>query len=908
MVTFEMFAREMRNHDCFDKMMGSNVRAITSMISEGNRVHVDHISSLVSILRTFLTYGTDMDPSSHKLFGGGFPRGRGSGGSRSNSGQSGSGSSPSVSESDSISVSQTETETERESDSLSQRKNGADQFDSTARFRCVVQQCLTTIARADIKLFHEHWMPFLPSDPQEALNNRPFSGPNLLTVALYDPSSKVRAGAVCALGVMLEDSPLSKLAGHITQNQRTPRGTPTKKAKTMSRFAGRAAGFSSLSTRYANIIYGIHSGLLHALQNEKHMSTRIQVTKSINVLVSNIPYEKVGPDLIMPLAKYAVEESRAATGNFKYALLALISSIFGTSVSHSQLEVLLPPPEARAEVSVIKQMLREAKSRQKDWPYPDARTIISKLARGYRQSLEKWWTYGLRDLMVDGGLNSEDPTVVLETLKIVENWLVPAPFDYNDAELIKNKDLVRCATSGFANLEGAGEILGKCLPKLMERFTGEFQHASPVRVRVVQILSVFRIWQWRTLDSVTRKELLKMVLDALNDDVESVRTAACRAVGVLGTFHLEETEFYQKSCIFLVRILCNEQASITVKVRAAWALANMCDLRVNVHHQHPNEPPTEIIPDYEDTTRPPLAKLLHRRTVNVVIDTCFKMTNENPKVVANVIRAIGNIGLWLEICSDTEDFDVNHQETVWCSICDVLNKEIQRNDSKQKAKWNACYATGNVLSNPQMPSIRSGPAKAATLQLYKSLLSALEKSTNFKVRINAVVALTAPPTRQHYGALFGTLWINLIRQLQNVGKNRVMKFVEYTYQQRLEHKLVAGIFKMSTLCSKADIRNIQVVQLLSANIVWIADLIEKEYTNLSTLEKKRHYAKLDAAAGKKPQEKKKKKQELEIPLDQLRSARLTLIELMSQFPKDFVTPEALKTFTEKTSIVEEPLM
>lgn len=91
-------------------------------------------------------------------------------------------------------------------------------------------QCVLNMARFAPKLFHQHWSPLLPSDAQAALSSRPFAGPSLLTVALHDPSPKVRALAAACLTAALPDSPLSRWSGGVGTVDADARGATAQSA------------------------------------------------------------------------------------------------------------------------------------------------------------------------------------------------------------------------------------------------------------------------------------------------------------------------------------------------------------------------------------------------------------------------------------------------------------------------------------------------------------------------------------------------------------------------------------------------------------------------------------------------------------------------------------------------------
>eukprot|EP00493_Phyllostaurus_siculus_P022138 UN22470 len=117
--------------------------------------------------------------------------------------------------------------------------------------------------------------------------------------------------------------------------------------------------------------------------------------------------------------------------------MSLLASVFGTATTQSELSVFLdPPPELAVKDSarstrLIPILLRLAKRRKKDDPYPDSRTVVQRLALKYRYQLSQWWEYGVKAFIIEG-FESTDPSVIQATLRIVENWLVPCSTQNSD--------------------------------------------------------------------------------------------------------------------------------------------------------------------------------------------------------------------------------------------------------------------------------------------------------------------------------------------------------------------------------------------------------------------------------------------------------------------------------------------
>jgi len=836
----------------YPSTMTTVLKAMCNVVGEWPTAHTDYLPLLCATMRSLMLYGTHLDPKGSLAFSGG----------------------------------------ESESETTENYSDCGITCDRAAKLRMMVLNCLACIARADTKIFHDHWLQFLPHNMNDATRQRPFGGPSIITVVVHDPNAKVRLQALATLAAFFEKNNLCNVAGKLDE--------PNKLA------------FDSLSTRYARILHALHHALVFILRRETQTSVKVQALKTLNSLVLNTTYGKLSPGLLSIVVAAAFEMlQNPVQGNIKYSLWALLTAVFGTSqydVAQEELKPFIamnapseeliqrilqssgdrtlrpkplplrPPliPEPTEESSkpaprrsLIQMLLEDAKNRRPEEPYPDARTVISKMARSYRIAVSSMWDHGMKDFLLFG-FRAEDPNVVVETLKVAEKWIIPVS---GQSHLVSSRAE---AVYGLLEIAEARDLIATELVNISPKFTGMEQKCTTLRSRVLSVLSVLRVWHWQGFSKAQRKSFLDLAYNATFDESESVVTAGCRTLGVLVTFRLEFPNYYQLACQRLIHLLESADRSKQTpprskqtQIRASWALANICDLHVNVHHQHPEEPDPWIegsIPGFDPSSdtniRPCLVKLVSAGLIGRLIGTCFDITNkEQPKIIANVIRAVGNIGHWLPLRGQEGD---DTSEQVWVGICTVLSREMSKERNTHKAKWNACYATGNVLSNPQMPRIKTPEAKRYTLELYRTLLEVLETSENYKVRINAVQALTAPPTRKHYGAIFGSLWLMLLSCIRNLQENgSVKKFVELKYQMVLTKKLAIAVFHMIDLCSPRDLKNAQVVSLLGHHTKVLALLLverhrelwtNEQYLNNSTTDRKVSKAKQSLLFGTSPQD------------------------------------------------------
>lgn len=82
-----------------------------------------------------------------------------------------------------------------------------------------------------------------------------------------------------------------------------------------------------------------------------------------------------------------------------------------------------------------------------------------------------------------------------------------------------------------------------------------------------------------------------------------------------------------------------------------------------------------------------------------------------------------------------------------------------------KTRWNACYALVNTLQNP----VLSPATTTWGTGLFDTLTAVISHCKNFKVRINATLALSQCGTRACYGGSFHKVWSTVLIMLCDEG-------------------------------------------------------------------------------------------------------------------------------------------
>lgn len=113
-----------------------------------------------------------------------------------------------------------------------------------------------------------------------------------------------------------------------------------------------------------------------------------------------------------------------------------------------------------------------------------------------------------------------------------------------------------------------------------------------------------------------------------------------------------------------------------------------------------------------------------------------------------------------------------------------------------QTRWNACHAASNLLLNPTFPigyielSSSSKQQYNWTNTLYNSLIKALTKCSNYKVRINACLALATPKQIRFYGDCIQPIFQAILSTWHAChDPNRSIEYQELKYHEQLKDQV-----------------------------------------------------------------------------------------------------------------------
>jgi len=246
-----------------------------------------------------------------------------------------------------------------------------------------------------------------------------------------------------------------------------------------------------------------------------------------------------------------------------------------------------------------------------------------------------------------------------------------------------------------------------------------------------------------------------------------------------------------------------DPGSKTVRVSASWALANLTDVLLQAKIQ------MQITGEYDDF---PIFNV--KQILNVAIfyalDSSSAITTKS-----NVVRCIGNMLNYISPDELTpEEYSDLMEQGVRALISNISTGK------SMKVRWNACYAASNLLKKDD---ITEDSGKWVS-DLIDSLTSLVQNFQNFKVRINAAVAI---------GSVWGRPVIN--RQLFNIlqclmlgleSSQNLEIFGEYQHQSNLVQQLCLTLSHIITFI-QTEPEFTRLSNILHSN--W--DIVETSYTS-----------------------------------------------------------------------------
>ncbi|GAB1610459.1 HEAT repeat-containing protein 6-like [Argonauta hians] len=702
----------------------------------------------------------------------------------------------------------------------------------------------------DRKVIFGYWMCFVPDVP---VAGNPQQVRSILSIILRDPSPKCRLGALGALSALIDGTRPFLAAAEYSDQVRT--------------------AFMPFSLVLGSTLKELHRSLLLAVVSENYPLTLTQLVKCISTLVTNSPYHRLKPGLLTRIVKQLKSLVKHRDPNIRVAVLTCYGAIVslqpalaevcyivqslkppssGNSATHAEYNTNGLPQDCTAAAAgdggeedagsnpqdymksgcftasepltpirtpsglqtpvVFQDQNLQSQLRNTSWlitlcvqnillqqttgtttttttvaaattaattePVPirlESLQILAHLTKNYFPMIRK--NVGLLRNLIQACM--EDPELVLRlhAIKLLD-----------ELTQVLSQELQNSANSAEPNTDTftVEQVLefweyllnGPLLSAL------QCEDNSPVCAAACDCLSNINPLVFPRLPPHLRILCVTSVLGLTMGGDKLVMASAVRTIGVyvLQPCLRDDLSFMSDAGHTILTLATDP--STTVRMKSTWSLANFCDaLAINRENQE-----TQFLEDFSDTL---LLKLF---------DTATKASQNNDKIRSNGVRALGNLLCFISEKSLRNDKVHPYIETAVKCLVDNASTGIM------KVRWNACYALSNLLRNPVLPSQGQTDWRES---VYNSLTSIVQNCTNFKVRINAALALGTPTMRQQYGQppVFATIWNGLVVGL--ISTNKVTDFCEFRHRDTLIGQICSTILHLALLCEPEDVEELR---------------------------------------------------------------------------------------------------
>uniref|UniRef100_A0A2K5XPA5 HEAT repeat-containing protein 6 n=1 Tax=Mandrillus leucophaeus TaxID=9568 RepID=A0A2K5XPA5_MANLE len=666
---------------------------------------------------------------------------------------------------------------------------------------------LSTIKSIEKKVLYGYWSAFIPDTPELGSPQ----SVSLMTLTLKDPSPKTRACALQVLSAILEGSKQFLSVAEDTSDHRR--------------------AFTPFSVMIASSIRELHRCLLLALVAESSSQTLTQIIKCLANLVSNAPYNRLKLSLLTKVWNQIKPYIRHKDVNVRVSSLTLLGAIVSTHAPLPEVQLLLQQP---CSSGLGNSNSATPHLSPPDWwkKAPAGPSVEETSVSSPKGSSEPCWLIRLcisivvlpkedscsgSDAGSAAGSAYEPSPMRLEALQVLA-LLARGYFSMTQAYLMELGEVI-CKCMGEADpsiqLHGAKLRVGSpamswaaafplplfqvvmfwtmMLNGPLPRALQNSEHPT-LQASACDALSSILPEAFSSLPN-DRQILCITVLLGLNDSKNRlVKAATSRALGVYVLFPCLRQDVVFVADTANAILMSLEDKSLNVRAKAAWSLGNLTDtLIVNMETPDPSF--------QEEFSGLLLLKMLR---------SAIEASKDKDKVKSNAVRALGNLLHFLQPSHiEKPTFAEIIEESIQALISTVLT------EAAMKVRWNACYAMGNVFTNPALP-LGTAPW---TSQAYSALTLVVTSCKNFKVRIRSAAALSVPGKREQYGSVeqYARIWNALVTALQK--SEDTIDFLEFKYCASLRTQICQALIHLLSLASASDLPCIKEILELNGNMV-----------------------------------------------------------------------------------------
>jgi len=654
-------------------------------------------------------------------------------------------------------------------------------FDKYGKVRVQSLMCIQQMCRLNSKFIFEKWHLLLSRhafNAQNAFGNKweldsesikklcINTEPHILILMQLSKDSKVKAAAATTIGSIIEHSPMKTWQGSLG----IPKDSHKKKLSHLS-----------LSEILGNVTVNLHYILPYYLDSETDQTVRVQLLKSISILLSITQYQKIPEGLITYILsktvwKFLEEEKEKPILS---CAINCFTSVANQKYAYTEFEKEFLNYDSKR--SIIRFVLilgtNDIVGRSMD-----CLTLLSKITKNYSQSLQAYWP--ILWPYIDLVLKDQIEQTTLGSIGFIEEYIK----HYNEQiymnqsspgiELFQSKELVTLIQNWIHELLSSPE-------------------SNELQINIIDVLGIMSELQWQMISKEATNIAVNFILNF--NGTGMAQSVVLKAIGNMVTYKMfnEDKKFISK---VVEKLIVNKSdKTMIVGIKNSWALANLCYC-------------------LED-----LAKLDKFAELAECALGYSQLSKE--KICCNGIRALGYV---------LKKADFKKSKVFKLPLNSVLKVIISHLSAKTpKISWNSCVAIGNVLSNPTLPTdcILYFP------ETFNALIDVIANRPNIKTKMHAIQALKVYKSKEEYGTSFEKLVIALINVYENIGKMQLEDVTEYKYRDKFETTIIDSLCYMlnirDTTETEADfisqsILNNHAGELLAVIVVYLQRLLKIE--------------------------------------------------------------------------------
>ncbi|KAH9718796.1 DUF4042 domain-containing protein [Citrus sinensis] len=630
----------------------------------------------------------------------------------------------------------------------------------SSKVRVAALVCLQDLCRADPKSFTTQWTILLPTN--DVLRPRKFEA-TLMTCLLFDPCLKARMASASTLAAML-DGPSTVFLQVAEYKESIKCGS-----------------FMPLSTSYGHIIMQLHNGIIYLIQRETHDRLLASLFKILMPLISCTPYESFFSYNLITVAAISCLTAALSTSPAPVQ----VKQMFLEEISAGSVEVdkrsgvlftLLQCSERLASPAICFESLQALRAVSHNYPnimssyWQQVSTIVFKILKAASPEVPaKAWKGHVGNT---AGFTGEK--VVTAAIKVLDESLRAISGFKGTEDLLDDKLLDNPFTSDCIRIKNVSSA------PLYEQESSEDIKES---AKAFQSGSE----QWSEMIEkhmpLILQHISSMIDSALHDDVASVRSAACRAIGVISCFpQVSQSAEIIDKFIHAVEINTHDPL-VSVRITASWALANICD---SIRH---------CIDDF--AFKPSIDSNANSHLMASLTESALNLTKDGDKIKSNAVRGLGNLSRFVKYTSSSHPASLG--DSRWLErIVQALVSCVTTGNVK--VQWNVCRALSNLFLNEtiNLEDMDWAPS------VFSILLLLLRDSSNFKIRIQAAAALAVPSSVSDYGKSFSDVVQGLEHILENLGADHLSAPSSFKYRVALQKQLTSTMLHVLSLASSSD--------------------------------------------------------------------------------------------------------